>query len=335
MLRNSVKTTCLTNNKGVVTISGKQCGNGIVEDGEDCDCGGELGCGDNACCDAKTCKFKAGAVCDDVNEDCCKDCQMASNTTVCRASSGECDPEETCTGTSPYCPKDTTKDDGTSCGTGGSLKCASGSCTSRDQQCKTVMGSYTQGNDTYACDSSNCVLSCASPEFGSGVCYGLQQNFLDGTPCGGGGHCSNGRCSGSSFGKEVKSWIDDHKAIVIGVASAVGGLILLSILGCIYRCFKRRRTKKIYANRQFTPYGAPPPVPGARSSRGGPRNGAPPRGSRGFVDSPNNSQGPLMAQTGGRGISLPPFYQGVRGMGSGNVPPPPPAFARQSSTRYA
>lgn len=79
---------------------------------------------------------------------------------------------------------------GDSCGNG-SLRCASGQCTSRDEQCKTLMGSFTQSNVTYACDSSNCQLSCASPEFGDNVCYGMQQNFLDGTPCGGGGRCRN------------------------------------------------------------------------------------------------------------------------------------------------
>lgn len=187
--RNSVKSTCLSNNRGVTTISGQTCGNGIVEGDEQCDCGGETGCGNNQCCDAKTCKFKNNAVCDDSNEDCCKSCQFASANTVCRASSGTCDPEEKCTGNSPYCPDDKTQADGTDCGNG--LKCASGQCTSRDQQCKTVMGSYTQGNDTYACDNTNCMLSCASPEFGRGVCYGLQQNFLDGTPCVGGGKCQN------------------------------------------------------------------------------------------------------------------------------------------------
>lgn len=187
--RNSVKSNCLTNNKGVTTISGQQCGNGIVEGDEQCDCGGTEGCGDNKCCDATTCKFKNNAVCDDSNEDCCKGCQLASADTVCRASSGSCDPEEKCSGSSPYCPEDKTNPDGMDCGNG--LKCASGQCTSRDMQCKTVMGSYTQGNDTYACDNSNCMLSCASPEFGRNTCYGLQQNFLDGTPCVGGGHCSN------------------------------------------------------------------------------------------------------------------------------------------------
>lgn len=42
------------------TTSLQQCGNGIKETGEDCDTGGQ----DSACCDPKTCKFKAGAVCE-------------------------------------------------------------------------------------------------------------------------------------------------------------------------------------------------------------------------------------------------------------------------------
>jgi len=104
------------------------------------------------------------------------------------------------------------------------------------------MGTYLNGNnDTYACDSQTCQLSCASPEFGPGVCYGLQQNFLDGTECGGGGKCTNGACKGSNFGKEIKSWIDDHKTLVIGICSAVGGIILLLILNCIYRSVRRKR----------------------------------------------------------------------------------------------
>ncbi|KAF2404899.1 zincin [Trichodelitschia bisporula] len=242
MGRNSVKSFCLSNNKGVTTITGQQCGNGIVEPGEDCDCGGTTGCGNNACCDPTTCKFKSGAVCDDANEECCRSCQLAPAGAVCRASTGVCDPQETCTGADPLCPADTTAPDGQGCGSG--LKCASGHCTSRDLQCKTLMGGYTTGNDTYACDSQTCTLSCASPEFGSGVCYGLQQNFLDGTPCGGGGKCSNGACKGSNFGKEIKSWIDDHRPLVIGISAAVGGLILLMIISCIWRSFKSRKMRR-------------------------------------------------------------------------------------------
>lgn len=36
------------------------CGNGIKEEGEDCDTGGK----ESACCDPATCKFKTGAVCE-------------------------------------------------------------------------------------------------------------------------------------------------------------------------------------------------------------------------------------------------------------------------------
>ena len=66
------------------------------------------------------------------------------------------------------------------------------------------MGSYTSNNDTYACNSQTCTLSCASPEFGPNTCYSLQQNFLDGTDCSGGGHCNNGVCQGATVGGEVK-----------------------------------------------------------------------------------------------------------------------------------
>lgn len=187
--RNSVNTACLSDNRNVETYTGQQCGNGIVEEGEDCDCGGQQGCADDPCCNPDTCKFADGAVCDDANEDCCSNCQFMSSGSVCRESTGSCDPQEVCPGDSGTCPPDKNKPNGESCGDG--LQCASGQCTSRDQQCKTVMGSYTRGNDTHACDSQGCTISCASPEFGYGTCYGLQQNFLDGTECGGGGHCQN------------------------------------------------------------------------------------------------------------------------------------------------
>ena len=258
--RNSVKSDCLAANRGVVTISGNQCGNGIVEQGEDCDCGGVESCGNNTCCDATTCKFMNNAVCDDSNEDCCTNCQLASSSLVCRPSTGECDPEEKCTGTTSVCPKDQTAPDGQKCGNStAGLQCASGQCTSRDLQCKTLMGSITKSNDTYACDSSNCQLSCASPEFGPGTCYGMQQNFLDGTTCGGGGKCNNGQCQGSSGIKEIGSWIDQHRNVVIGVAAAIGGVLLLSLLSCIWRCCTHRKTPaRKHSPRQWTPGRGPP-----------------------------------------------------------------------------
>ena len=192
--RRSVDTTCLSDNSNVPTVTGQQCGNGIVETGEECDCGGEEACQDDPCCDPDTCLFTDGSVCDDANEECCNNCQLASAGTVCRESTGECDPEEFCSGDAGNCPDDVNAPDGEDCGDADSdLQCASGMCTSRDSQCQSVMGSYTSSNDTQACDSSTCIISCSSPEFGTGVCYGLQQNFLDGTTCSGGGSCENVR----------------------------------------------------------------------------------------------------------------------------------------------
>ena len=117
------------------------------------------------------------------------------------------------------------------------------------------MGVYTQGNDTYACSNSGCQISCASPEFGSNVCYSMQQNFLDGTSCQGGGKCSNGACRGSSVGKEISSWIENNKTLVIALASVIGGLFILSILGC---CWSRYRKRQRRAARQAMP--RPPPA---------------------------------------------------------------------------
>jgi len=247
--RNSVNTTCLSTNKNIPTISGAQCGNGIVEEGEDCDCGGPSGCADDACCNPTTCKFSSGAVCDDANDDCCSSCQYSASGTICRESTGSCDPAETCTGSSGTCPANTVAPDGTSCTLSNSstkgLQCASGQCTSRDLQCRTIMSGYiTNSNETYACDESNCLLSCASPAFGPGACYGLQQNLLDGTPCAGNGQCSNGQCKGATLGGQVKSWIEDHKAVVIGIAAGLGLLLVLTVLSCFCGCVRRARAAR-------------------------------------------------------------------------------------------
>ncbi|KAK6955092.1 hypothetical protein Daesc_002722 [Daldinia eschscholtzii] len=246
--RNSVRSSCLTNNKNVVTISPSQCGNGIVEAGEDCDCGGEEGCVNNNCCDPGTCKFKTTAVCDPTNEDCCTaQCQFKSSGSVCRESTGSCDPQEMCSGNSGTCPADVKAADGQACGASGEgLTCASGQCTSRDLQCRTLVGSLTNNNDTSACDSQTCQLRCASSQLGPNACYDMQQHFLDGTPCQGGGKCDNGQCKGSSFTDQVGSFFNDNKNIIIPVVSAVGGIIVLGLLCCIISsCRRRARRRKI------------------------------------------------------------------------------------------
>ncbi|PHH55720.1 Disintegrin and metalloproteinase domain-containing protein B [Ceratocystis fimbriata CBS 114723] len=249
--RSAVKTDCLTNNRNVPTITGAQCGNGIVETGEDCDCGGETGCGGNSCCDPNTCRFTTNSECDPSNEDCCTDdCRLASSGTVCRPSTGPCDPEEVCNGTIATCPPNVFSDDGTSCGT--DLRCASGQCTSRDQQCKAMMGSSTNtnSNDTRSCGQSNsCQMQCTSPRLRSGVCVQFAQTYLDGTPCGSGGLCRNGACNGQSMTRELRNFFQRNKHILIPVIASVGGLIVLMFIWSL--CTSIRRRRRIAASRRM------------------------------------------------------------------------------------
>uniref|UniRef100_A0A5S6QJF0 Peptidase M12B domain-containing protein n=1 Tax=Trichuris muris TaxID=70415 RepID=A0A5S6QJF0_TRIMR len=128
---------CLLNEPRAI-VNGPLCGNGFVEDHEQCDCGLPHVC-DNPCCDPKTCKFQPGAVC--ATGDCCNmsTCQLKEIASVCRPELGECDLPEYCDGKSEYCPKDTHKHDGTPCAEGKAW-CASGHCGSLEAQCQLLWG---------------------------------------------------------------------------------------------------------------------------------------------------------------------------------------------------
>ncbi|KAG0169355.1 hypothetical protein DFQ30_003702 [Apophysomyces sp. BC1015] len=215
--------TCLEepNSRTIKTL--QMCGNGILEDGEDCD----VGDNDTQCCQAKSCKFKPGAVCEDANSLCCDKCQIRPANYTCRPATDTCDIEEKCTGTAASCPPDKHVDDGSKCGD--NLQCASGKCTSRDVQCK-ARGSAM--NVTAACSSGSgsCSLICNNPRgFG---CYEFTGSFIDGTPCGIGGACKDGRCNLDNFGTNAKNWIENNLKIVIPVAVVVGLLLLC----CVARC---------------------------------------------------------------------------------------------------
>lgn len=273
---NRVLSRCLLDNRNVTTINGAQCGNGVVEGDEECDCGGEGGCGDNPCCNPATCRFQSRAVCDDSNEACCSSCQFTSVNTVCRASKGPCDIEEVCTGSSGSCPTDEYQPNGGSCGNDTSLFCAQGKCTSRDLQCQNVVIQGTSNNYTNSCDDDSCTLRCSWST--SSFCSALNRNLLDGTPCDR-GLCNSGRCSsessgggssgggGGSSGNDVSSWVDRNRGLVIGLAVGLGSLVLLVLACSIYACCRRRNRSKGVVPMVSSPpmgqqfRGAPPAYP--------------------------------------------------------------------------
>jgi hypothetical protein len=177
-------------------FNGSICGNGIREGQEECDCGNEVQCANDPCC-LPTCKLKQGAVCSDKNSPCCESCQVVSKikNTVCRPSSGFCDLEETCDGSSAECPKDVKKVDGTPCNVTDGY-CASGLCTNRDLQCQ-IMGKRLNSDGACTGNELNLQTSCQMTCKGPGGCYPFNSYFVDGTECAS-GRCYNGSCQQSN-----------------------------------------------------------------------------------------------------------------------------------------
>ncbi|PIG82822.1 zinc metallopeptidase mde10 [Aspergillus arachidicola] len=247
-------------------LTAGECGNGIVEAGEDCDCGDN--CDDNSCCDGSTCRFRDNAVCDDSTGPCCTNCQFASSGTVCRESTGSCDIQETCTGNSSACPTDRYAPDGQTCGNSSGLFCASGQCTNRDMQCQQLLNTNSTG--VSSCNNDSCTLSCSVDWYGSGVCMGMNRQVQDGTPCSD-GLCQNGRCRSESGNSG--SWVDRHRSLIIGLSAGIGGALVLAVLlGIIICCCCRGKKAPKKAIPPATPVTGqvprvPPPYSPASPSR--------------------------------------------------------------------
>lgn len=113
------------------------CGNGILEDKEQCDCGRPQEC-TNKCCDAATCTLTKNSAC--ATGSCCEDCQIKVSGSPCRPSVNLCDLPEFCNGTSEFCPSDFYLMDGLPCASK-TAYCYEGRCQTLDYQCKQLFGS--------------------------------------------------------------------------------------------------------------------------------------------------------------------------------------------------
>ncbi|KAL7992376.1 hypothetical protein Chor_016632 [Crotalus horridus] len=118
------------------TFKFESCGNKIVENGEQCDCGSETQCKSDLCCQAN-CMLRPTAVCS--LGLCCFNCQYREHGTVCREKISSCDLPEYCNGTSGHCPEDVHVQDGAVCHDG--VYCYHGNCITHDMQCKMMFSS--------------------------------------------------------------------------------------------------------------------------------------------------------------------------------------------------
>uniref|UniRef100_A0A8C7Z4N3 Disintegrin and metalloproteinase domain-containing protein 10 n=1 Tax=Oryzias sinensis TaxID=183150 RepID=A0A8C7Z4N3_9TELE len=109
------------------------CGNGMVEPGEECDCGYSDQCRDQCCYDAnqpdnKKCKLKPGKACSPSQGPCCTaECTHKGRNEKCREES-ECAHQGMCNGASPSCPTSEPKANFTACH-GETQVCLNGGCS--------------------------------------------------------------------------------------------------------------------------------------------------------------------------------------------------------------
>ncbi|KAI3365175.1 hypothetical protein L3Q82_010270, partial [Scortum barcoo] len=145
---------CLKNRPSLSDVVGiAQCGNGWLEEGEECDCGKPeveyclmvvspiflcfrliQECKTD-CCNARTCKLTSGSAC--AQGLCCDKCQIRVAGTPCRGSVNTCDLPEYCNGTSAFCPNDFYIMDGMPCQEN-SAYCYEGRCQTYDFQCRNL-----------------------------------------------------------------------------------------------------------------------------------------------------------------------------------------------------
>lgn len=110
------------------------CGNKIVEEGEECDCGVGSECTDSMCCyarvdnDPNSCKRKPGVQCSPSEGPCCNSsCRFFNDNRECLHAS-DCSAPSFCTGSNATCPKPAPEEDyKTFCGRNSKV-CISGEC---------------------------------------------------------------------------------------------------------------------------------------------------------------------------------------------------------------
>ncbi|KAM5273617.1 LOW QUALITY PROTEIN: disintegrin and metalloproteinase domain-containing protein 20 [Ctenodactylus gundi] len=167
----------------------KHCGNLVVEEGEECDCGTFGQCAKDPWC-RLNCPLHPGAAC--AFGISCKDCNFLPSGTLCRQEVSEFDLPEWCNGTYYRCPDDVYVQDGIPCS--GNAYCYSKACNNRDMQCREIFGTHarstsqscyneinTQGNRFGHCDIVGTeYVKCLSSDV---MCGRVQCENVSKIPC--------------------------------------------------------------------------------------------------------------------------------------------------------
>lgn len=175
------------------------CGNGYVEEGEECDPGRK----NTPCCN--DCKLTQGSLCEDSNEECCSNCRYDSGA-VCLATgwgTGDsiyCHRDHTCqleSETNKYvCTEGVALSDGTSCYDNG--KCSSG-------ECQNICVFNGKLPCRCADDTDLCKECCQDSKETTCDVFESGRDLADGVICGN-GHCVAGTCEIGAQDIQEKFW---------------------------------------------------------------------------------------------------------------------------------
>jgi hypothetical protein len=193
IMMQSASSRCLLNGE---LPSVPKCGNGIVDDGEQCDPNGDI------CC-TQDCQFKYQCS-PQVSPDCCDTtCRFKKQGVQCRAAKNpQCDFGETCTGKSAECPVDQFKTNFAPCQENKQPgSCYKGQCVGNKIQCMGINPAYGYGvtgecTPLATCDS----LYCVRKNIYCSVLYAPRElKVQEGASCGIGKFCLSGLCVNPNY----------------------------------------------------------------------------------------------------------------------------------------
>uniref|UniRef100_A0A8C3WPQ6 A disintegrin and metallopeptidase domain 3-like n=1 Tax=Catagonus wagneri TaxID=51154 RepID=A0A8C3WPQ6_9CETA len=148
------------------------CGNGVLEEGEQCDCGTAEACSHKKCCTPGNCTLIGDAQCG--TGPCCdrKTCLLSQRGVVCRRSVDLCDFPEFCSGASEFCTEDVKAADFELCNNK-TTYCFQGTCRDREKQCLELFGKFAESS-SYLCAEE---VNIQGDNFGN--CNGGSCNFAN------------------------------------------------------------------------------------------------------------------------------------------------------------
>ncbi|KAK7485995.1 hypothetical protein BaRGS_00022747 [Batillaria attramentaria] len=208
------------------------CGNGMVDAGEECDVGSIDG---DACCTSK-CHLKPGAICSDVNYECCRNCKVAPATYICSAAHPYvCQKASYCNGTDyRKCPPPAPADNGTVCF--GMGQCQDGKCQSF---CETLGKANNLTMKHCQCvenTTDSCKYCCAEVRStgGEGICVPTDMPLPNGSFCLA-GFCSNGVCQVVETATLIKVFnflakLDASALLEFIKSNIVGTVLVISLM---------------------------------------------------------------------------------------------------------